>query len=119
MGTKPGPEGKGLFGFGGGEEKKLLKELKAEVVQLRSAVGDLSVTVSQLAKIVGEGKPINIQFSWPMDNELMQIVKDIQARIGTVPSGGASKEEIEQILGPVVERMKAVGVPTPAIEPQP
>jgi len=115
--AKEQPDKKGLFGFGGGEEKKLLKELKAEVVQLKSEVQKLGGAVSELSKVVGEGKPIDVQFSWPMDHELLQIVKDIQARLPAADS--ATKEQIDQILGPAVAGLGEVGKEAPPVDPQP
>lgn len=69
------------------EQERLLKQLLQGQKQLIKAVGE------------GGGKPIDINFSWPMDHELMQkvnellvIVKDIQERL----KGGSGLTEAEE-----------------------
>jgi len=82
---------KGWFGGLGKDDKKLLTDLKQEVQKLGKAVEDLATNA-------GEGqKPIQIQFSWPMDNELMQLVREILARLpGEGGEGLSAAEEDEQ-----------------------
>lgn len=58
-----------------------------------------------------------VRFSWPFDNELMDLVRAIFELL-KAGHDGATKEEIDRILGPVLARLKTVGVPTPQIDPQ-
>ena len=52
------------------EQERLLKQLvKGQAEQQK--------VLEALVKAVGEGKPIDVRFSWPFDNELMQIVREI------------------------------------------
>ena len=46
-----------------------------------------------LVKAVGQGPaPIQVQFSWPMDSELMQIVREIRDRL----AGGSGLTESQE-----------------------
>jgi len=80
---------KGWFGGLGKDDKKLLTDVQEEVRKLKTAVETLASGEAQ--------KPIQIQFSWPMDNELMQLVREILARLpGEGGEGLSSAEEDEQ-----------------------
>ena len=75
-------------------------------------VGVMAEQLKALTKVVGQSKPIDIQFSWPMDHELMKKVDLILDTVKSIRHAQAedsvTKSEIEEILGPVLARMKAV-----------
>lgn len=89
------------------------KPIFPKVSSLSKAPGQHEDQIARLGRIEDLLKrPIKIEFKCSCcadtQKEILTIVRDIQSKLGGDFANRATKEEVEEILGPVLVKLKAV-----------